>query len=356
MPSLAAPLRVLVVDDSAKGREELTLLLEEGGRARVVARAQDGDEALKAVFEHAPDLVTMDLVMPRMDGFTFLRILMNRRPTPVLVVTAHATRETQWKALALGALDVVEKPSGTDPGTHRAFGDELRKRLERVRQLRVVGALERGRPPLPMEKRPEPTPAAPPGALRVVAIGASTGGPPALQQLIKALDPELGAAVVIVQHMPPRFTRTFAERLDRASALDVREAGDGDLLRPGLVLVCPGEASLELERDGDRLKVRVVAPSATDRYTPSIDRFFKSAAEVMGADLLALVLTGMGGDGGEGVRVVRAAGGATAAESHETAVIFGMPEEAIATGCIDNVVPLGRMGELISRFARRAPI
>ncbi len=349
-----APLRILVVDDSAKGREELALLLEDDGAARVVARAQDGDEALKAVFEHAPDLVTLDLEMPRMDGFTFLRILMNRRPTPVLVVTGHATRETQWKALELGALDVVAKPPSADPLARRAFAGELRDRLERLRKLRVVGALERGRRPLPIERRPEPAQQA--GELRVVAIGASTGGPPALQQLVGALDADLGAAVVIVQHMPPRFTRTFAERLDRASALDVREAGDGDLLRPGLVLVCPGDASLELERAGERLKVRVVAPTTRDRYTPSIDRLFKSAAEVVGPDLLAVVLTGMGGDGGEGVRAVRASGGATAAESHETAVIFGMPEEAIGTGCVDRILPLGRMGELISRFARRAPV
>ena len=352
--SQSAPLRVLVVDDSAKGREELALMLEESGEARVVARAQDGDEALRAVFEHAPDLVTLDLEMPRMDGFTFLRILMNRRPTPVLVITAHLLRDTEWKVLELGALDVLAKPTGVDPLVRRVFADDLKKRLERLRQLRVVGTLERGSRPLPMEKRPEPVQHT--GELRVVAIGASTGGPPALQQLIGSLDADLGAAVIIVQHMPPRFTRTFAERLDRASALDVREAAHGDLLRPGLVLVCPGDASLELERAGDRFKVRVVAPSTKDRYTPSIDRLFKSAAAVVGVDLLAVVLTGMGVDGGEGVRAVRAAGGTTAAESHETAVIFGMPEEAIGTGCIDRIAPLPRMVDLIARFARRAAV
>ena len=354
------PIRVVVIDDSAYNRQTIVGMLESDPAVRVVGRAADGDEGLKLVLQLQPDVVTLDLEMPRMDGFTFLRILMSRRPTPVLVVSGWGAKDNVFRALELGALDFLVKPSRQISPELRGIRDELLAKVKMVTQLRMLPSQVSGRVAVPSgghtiidERSPQTrtSPTAAPGGL--VVIGASTGGPPALQQLLAGLDPRLPIAVAVTQHMPPKFTRAFAERLQRTSRLVVKEAEEGDYLGAGQVLVAPGSGSIALRREGPLLRVAIEPPDDNVRYTPSVDRMLESAAEAMGADVLAVVLTGMGGDGGKGVRLVKRRGGKVIAESSETAVIFGMPQEAIATGAVDEVLPLGKIGEAIERFARR---
>lgn len=362
---VSKPLRVLVIDDSAFNRQTITSMLESAPGISVVGRAGDGEEGLKLAFQLTPDVITLDLEMPKMDGFAFLRLLMARQPTPVIIISGYATRENVFKALELGALDFVAKPSRTITPELRNIRDELLQKVQLVTQLRMVSLTDRAartRSSGTMSGSfvPPPSPVAPPASRkegaappRLVAIGASTGGPPAINRLLVNLEPTLPVGIVVTQHMPAKFTRAFAERLDRTTPWSVREAEPGDVVTQGSVLVAPGSGSIELRRDGGTLRVDIVPQQPDDRYVPSVDRMLSSAAAAMGADLCAIVLTGMGGDGGRGVRAVKAAGGRTVAEAPETAVIFGMPQEAIATGAVDEVAPLGNMPELIARFAQK---
>lgn len=368
-PAAVRPIRVLVVDDSAFNRQTIATMLSDAGH-QVIGRAIDGEEALRLAFQLQPDVITLDLEMPKLDGFAFLRLLMARQPTPVLVISSNATRENVFKALELGALDFVAKPQKQISSELLSIKNELLQKIQLVTKLRMVALAERSQRAREMGSMsgahripPEPVPVAPERARkdgfappRLVAIGASTGGPPAITQLLAALDPTVQAGIVVTQHMPVRFTKAFAERLDRTTPFTVREAESGDAVTVGTVLIAPGSGSLVLRpRDKDGcLRVDIVAPEPSDRFVPSVDRMLESAARSMGPDALAVVLTGMGGDGGRGVRAIKAAGGKAYAESQESAVIFGMPEEAIRTGVVDQVLPLGQMADAIARFARKS--
>ncbi len=353
-------IRVVVIDDSAYNRQTIAAMLESQPGIKVVGRAADGDEGLKQVLQLLPDIVTLDLEMPRMDGFTFLRILMSRRPTPVIVISGYAQKENVFKALELGALDFVAKPSRQISPELRNIQDELVAKVRLVTQLRVVSLTERAArgdsrvtgafPLVSLDPAQAACPAGPAPA-RLVAIGSSTGGPPALQQLLAQVDPSSGAGFIISQHMPAKFTRAFAERLGRTARVKVREAEEGDHVVAGWALVAPGSGSLVVYREGPALRVLIEKPDSDYRFCPSVDRMLESAAQAMGADTLGVVLTGMGGDGGRGVRAVKAAGGRVIAEAPETAVIFGMPQEAIATGAVDEILPLGQIPSAIDRFA-----
>ena len=359
----AKPIRILVVDDSAFNRQTITAMLEGVPGFQVVGRAGDGEEGLKMAFQLQPDVITLDLEMPKMDGFSFLRLLMARQPTPVLVISGYATRENVFKALELGALDFVAKPSRTITPELRNIQEELLAKVRMVTQLRMVNLVDRAartRSAGTMSGAfaPPPSPVPPPPSRkegqappRLIAIGASTGGPPAINRILVNLEPTLPVGIVITQHMPSKFTKAFAERLDRTTPWHVREAESGDAITTGSVLVAPGGGSLTVKREGGALKVEVVAQQPDDRYVPSVDRMLTSCAEAMRGELCAIILTGMGGDGGRGIKAVKAAGGKTVAEAPETAVIFGMPQEAIATGAVDEVAPLGNVPELIARFA-----
>jgi two-component system, chemotaxis family, protein-glutamate methylesterase/glutaminase len=359
------PIRILVVDDSAFNRQTITAMLEGVPGFQVVGRAGDGEEGLKMAFQLQPDVITLDLEMPKMDGFSFLRLLMARQPTPVIVISGYATRENVFKALELGALDFVAKPSRTITPELRNIQEELLTKVRLVTQLRMVNLADRAARTRTVGTMsgafaPPPAPVAPPvsrteGAAppRLIAIGASTGGPPAINRILVNLEPTLPVGIVITQHMPAKFTKAFAERLDRTTPWHVREAETGDALSAGCVLVAPGSGSLILRREGAMLKVDILPPQPEDRYVPSVNRMLASCATAMQADVCAIVLTGMGGDGGLGVKAVKAAGGRTVAEAPETAVIFGMPQEAIATGAVDDVVPLPNIPQLITRFANK---
>jgi two-component system, chemotaxis family, protein-glutamate methylesterase/glutaminase len=356
-------IRVLVIDDSAYNRHTLTAMLESDPGIRVVGKATDGDEGLQQAQALKPDVITLDLEMPRVGGFAFLRLLMRRQPTAVVVVSSHSSRENVFKALELGALDFVAKPTAQPSAELRTIERDLIRKVRACTQLRSGVLAERAkaslRPssdqiPVVVEPEPELPQAVLAGPLRVCAIGASTGGPPALQRIMHELDAMVPLAVLITQHMPPRFTTAFAERLDRASRFDVAEAKGGEALRPGLALVAPGTGSLCVERTADGYVARIERAAEGDRFVPSVDRMLTATAHAVGADACAVVLTGMGGDGGRGVRAIHEQGGWVLAEAPETAIIFGMPQEAITTGVVDEIVPLGAMAEAITRFARKA--
>jgi two-component system chemotaxis response regulator CheB len=343
-PELApAPIRVLLVDDSEAVRAGIGRLLEAACGAVVVGAAADGEQALVEAQRLRPDLVLLDLQMPRMDGFTFLRLIMARQPTPVVVLSAQSRRTDVFKALELGALDFVPKPEGGAP--LESLRDALVEKCQLVRALRIEN-LAAAVPAL----RPGELGAEPAG---VVAIGASTGGPAAIQRLLATLPGDLPLAFVVAQHMPERFTGAFAERLARTTPFVASEAADEDVVAAGRVLVAPGGRHLEVRRGSDGvLRTAVLVPAALPaaRYCPSADVLFASVARAAGARGCALVLTGMGQDGRAGVRAVKAAGGLTLAESADTAVVYGMPQAAAESGAIDEVLALPRIAERIARF------
>lgn len=316
-------LRVLVVDDSRSSREQIRLIVDALGTVEVVATASNGAEALRAVRERSPDLVTLDLEMPGMDGFSFLRVLMATHPLPVIVVSSDARRDIVLRALELGALDFVAKSSSN----LRDFEEVLVQKLRLVRSAKVV------RPSLPMLKRVDvplarraPVHRAP---RYVVAIASSTGGPAALLELVSNFGPLDQFCFVVAQHMPARFTTSFAERLNRIGTLHVAEARDGDALSAGKLLLCPGDRCMTVEGTGDgRWHTRLHLPSPEDRYVPNASRLLASVGTALRVRSIAVVLTGMGDDGATGARVVGENGGRVYIESRAHAVIPGMPDAA----------------------------
>ena len=350
-------LRVMVVDDSAFNRRTIGDLLANIDGVEVVGKAADGDEALKLAASLNPDLITLDLEMPRMDGFTFLRLIMARQPTPVIVVSGNSARENVFRALELGAIDFIAKPTRTIASDLSAIEQELAEKVAMVRQLTPAGRDPRRRTNLRnaagsgMFQTPGPEPRMPPAVVvekdvnlsRLVVIGASTGGPSALVEVFSQFKAVSNAAVVVAQHMPERFTKTFAERLNKLGGLKVSDAREFEPLHPGRAVLCPGGKCLEVVTFGNGFAASVVDPAPGDRFIPSVDRLFKSAAEVAGEKVLGVVLTGMGDDGARGVVAIKAHGGTVFAEAPETAVIYGMPGAAMRTGEVDKSLPLGAL-------------
>jgi two-component system chemotaxis response regulator CheB len=327
----------LVIDDSAFSRQTITRMLASSPLVEVIGIARDGEEALRKTFELQPDLVTLDLEMPRMDGFTFLRVVMSKKPTPVLVVSSHSGEGDVFKALEIGAVDFIAKPTPRATPELASIEQQLIRKVHAMRELRIDRIHERltALPPLAPSTGPSAEVAA-----RVVVLGSSTGGPAALMQIFASFPEAPACSFLVAQHMPEGFTRGFAERLDRFTALAAREARGGEAPAPGTILVAPGGHHMELESDAGRVVTRVTKPGGAAKYTPSVDRLFESAAKHFGEDLLAVVLTGMGDDGRRGVVAVKACGGSVIAESERSAVIFGMPQQAIRTGAVDRVLPL----------------
>lgn len=359
MSAEVRPLRVLVVDDSAFNRRTLTDLLAAIPGVEVVGKAADGEEALRLVLSLKPDLVTLDLEMPKMDGFTFLRLVMARQPTPILVVSGRGAKADVFKALELGALDFIVKPSTTISSDLGKIRSELEEKVAMVRMLRPLdhgahGGLGQSaregtataliRMPRADGSRPAPEDPLP---RRVVVIGASTGGPPALVEVFSRLPSDLPASVIVAQHMPERFTRTFADRLERLGGLRTAELEEREPLRAGRALVCPGGRCVELAQKGSAPVAQVVAPAADDRYVPSVDRLFKSAASTLGTRVIGVILTGMGDDGTRGAEAIKKAGGTVIAESEDTAAIWGMPGAAERAGVVDRSLPLHAIADAI---------
>lgn len=336
--------RVLVIDDSAYNRRTIIKMLESIPGVEVAGYACDGEEALRKVFDLKPDLITLDLEMPRMDGFTFLRIVMGSRPTPVIVVSARSEDQNVFRALEFGAVEFVAKPSARISPELFNIRDDLVRKVREIAHTDMRKVLRRASgstaPAAASLLAGRAVPVQGSGAMPFVVIGASTGGPPALQTIFSSIREPLPIGFAIAQHMPPGFTKAFSERLNKFSGLEIREAVSGDLVLPGRVLVAPGGKNLSFLQRGNDVIADVAPPEPDQRYIPSADVLFTSAAKIFGAQSIGVVLTGMGNDGARGVQEVKRAGGKVVAESEESSVVFGMPKEAIATGSVDRVVSL----------------
>ncbi len=351
---MSNPIRLLVVDDSAFNRRNIAEVFAGYPEVEVVGKAADGEEALRLASMLKPDVITLDLEMPRMDGFTFLRILMSKQPTPVIVVSSYSQKENVFKALELGALDFVTKPDRQISADATELKEQILQKVLLVRQLRFAPAAPQSRRQLASGNwAPEKADASAPDVAYVaprhlIAIGSSTGGPSALLEIFGKLPKGSPAAVVVAQHMPDKFTRTFAERLDRRGAFRTAEAQDNDAVARGTGLVCPGRQCMEVAVAGNVLRVSVKPPTAEDRYAPSVDRLLKSAAKAASGRAIGVVLTGMGDDGTEGARAIRDAGGIVIAEAQETAVVYGMPGSVVRAGLATKVLPLPQIAEYLA--------
>jgi two-component system chemotaxis response regulator CheB len=346
-------IRVLVVDDSPLVRRTLEALLRHAPDVAVVGAAVDGLDALAKIRALRPDVVTLDVMMPRLDGLKVLASVMQERPVRVLMLSSLTLEgaEVTLQALDLGAVDFVDKNGLLSSRDQDAAAAEL---LARVRTVAAVDPTRLGRrSPAAASPAASPPPAGE-GKADIVVIGASTGGPPALLSLLPALPGDLPCGVVVVQHIPPGFTGPMAARIDAVSALSVREAEQGDRVRAGEVLVAPGAQHLTFALRGGEPVVVLSPEPAQTLHRPSVDVTMRSAAETWGPRSAGVLLTGMGRDGAFGMRAIRDQGGSTIAESEETCVVFGMPRAAIELGAAGEVVPLPRIAERVVALVRRA--
>jgi len=342
-------IHALVIDDSAYNRVTLTRMLETDPRIKVVATAVNGEDGIKQVMKHRPDVITLDLEMPIMDGFAFLRWLMVSLPTPVIAVSSKSSDRSVFKALELGALDFIGKPGGRVSPRLEEIQRDLVAKVLQIADLSMENL--RRRVEDEVAAGPGPVPIAATCPVELIVIGCSTGGPPALQHVFQAL-PLLPVAFLVAQHMPPTFTRIFAERVNRLTPYEVKEAANGEMIVPGTVYIAPGGMQTEVRRIPEGLQARVFAATGSDLYAPSVDRLFRTASDACRERLVAVIMTGMGDDGADAMRTVKDNGGYTIAESVESAIIFGMPAEAIKTGAVAEVAALQDIPRSLRRLCQ----
>ena len=340
-------IRVLVVDDSALMRKLIPAILARDSSIEVVGTAMDGAFALKKIEELHPDVVTLDLEMPRMDGMETLRLIMRRAPLPVILFSTHSKEGgySTFKALALGAVDFVAKPKDAAAGHLEEIADQLITKIKvakRAAGRKLPPAVVVDDPPVRTKGN---RPALPPR--RVIAIGISTGGPNALQFVLSQIPADFQSTIVIVQHMPEGFTEMFAKRLDECCALEVHEARSGDLLLAGRVLICPGNRHMMVRRmpRGDMAVLSDGPP--VNGHRPSADVLFHSVAQEFGLTAVGVLMTGMGDDGSEGLGAIKSAGGMTIAQSEESCVVSGMPRAAILKGYANKIIPLDAVASFL---------
>jgi len=352
--------RVLVVDDSALVRKAITDALSQDPELEVVGSACDPYVAREKIVALDPDVLTLDLEMPRMDGLTFLRILMQHHPLPVVVVSSltQAGSRVAMEALDAGAVDVLGKPGSTSVGDlagRLAFHVKAAAASARFRTRRLRDRVT---------AKPEPVAAPPAAAIprfsgridsrQLIVIGSSTGGIEALRTVLPKL-PEGVPPIVVVQHISPYFSKVVAERLDAICPFPVREAEDGMHLRRGTCVIAPGDHHVAVRWDGEGYRAQLNQGPAVHHCRPSVDVLFRSAAEAGGRRVVAALLTGMGSDGALGMQAIRKAGGVTIAEHERTCVVYGMPRAAIQLGVVDHVVPLPHIAETILEAVSKKP-
>jgi two-component system chemotaxis response regulator CheB len=342
--------RVLIIDDSASVRQTMRSILEEDPELEVIATAADPFAAARHIQEMLPDVITLDVEMPRMDGITFLRKLMTQCPVPVVMCSSliEEGSETLLQALEAGAVDVILKPR-IGVADHLAEQHlQIRDTVKAAAKARVRGrSPERPGSRTGPEKKLTADAVLPPPSGKamsrttemVVCIGASTGGTEALREVLEAL-PANAPGIIVVQHMPESFTNAFARRLNGLCEVDVKEAVDGDPVLRGHVLIAPGGKHMMLERQGARYHVAVREGPLVSRHRPSVDVLFRSAARAAGSNAVGIIMTGMGDDGARGLLEMKQAGARTFAQDEATSIVFGMPKEAIARGAADKIVPL----------------
>ena len=343
---MTGTIKVLVVDDSAFARSVIGKKLDADPELEVIDFAKDGLEALEKVKSLKPQVVTLDMSMPKMDGLEALERIMAECRTPVIMLSALTGEQTQTTILALerGAVDFFLKPAVTNPAGGDTAIEDLRRVIKTASaisgaRLRTVGNWNRShriaKQSVPRSSKMN----------KLVVIGASTGGPKALADLIPALPGDLPAAVVVVQHMPPMFTKSLADRLNQASAIEVREAKDGDKIGPGLVLLAPGGYHMKVCQDST---VKMDQDPPVCGVRPAVDVLMEAAAQVFRSSVLGVVLTGMGSDGTKGAANIKAAGGQVIVEDESTCSIYGMPKSVVDAGYASKVVPLNKMDQEIA--------
>lgn len=342
--------RVLVIDDSAVIRQTVTQILSADPELEVIGAAADPFAALEKIQRQKPDVLTLDVEMPRMDGLTFLEKLMRAYPIPVVMLSSLTEKgcDTTLRALELGAIDFITKPKiDVKQGTAEIAGVICRKVKAAARAKVSVR-----RAPAAAQS---PVLTIAPQALiksthQVIAIGASTGGTEALREVLAPL-PADSPGIVIVLHMPERFTKSFADRLNAICRLQVKEARDGDRILPGHALLAPGNQQMEVRRRGAEYSVRVFPGEMVNHHCPSVDVLFSSCARHLGSNAVGVILTGMGNDGAQGLLEMRRAGARTIAQDEATSIVFGMPREAIVLGGAQETLPIGRIAERMLRLA-----
>ncbi len=340
-------IKVLVVDDSAVVRKMICDALARDPGIEVVGTAPDPYVAREKIIELRPNVLTLDIEMPRMDGITFLRILQQHHPMPVVIISSltQAGSRAALAALEAGAVDVLAKPNSAFAIGN--LGEQLGRRIRAAAVARVTG-----------RRRPAdaPAPALSAGIrfhpAQIICIGASTGGVEALTEVITQLPGQL-PGIAIVQHIPPYFSRVFAERLNTQSRIEVREAKDGDTLAPGLALLAPGDFHMTLQRMGPAYRVALNQNPQVHHCRPSVDVLFRSAAQLPGARVVGAVLTGMGSDGALGMKALKSRDATTIAQDEATCVVYGMPRAAIELGVVDRVLPLPQIAPAIVQAAQR---
>ncbi len=354
-------IRVLVVDDSAAVRQTLKQVLETDPDIEVMASASDPFVAAERIKRAVPDVITLDIEMPRMDGLTFLDKIMSQHPIPVVICSSltEAGSRTALAALEKGAVDVITKPRMDTPRFLQESAIRICDVVKSAARARL-GTRRRVPPPAatvaPKLTADAMLPKPPSKAMiqtteKVVAVGASTGGTEALRTLLEALPPN-GPGLVIVQHMPEKFTAQFAQRLNGLCAITVKEAADGDSVIPGQALIAPGNRHLLLKRSGSRYHVEVRDGPLVSRHRPAVDVLFRSTARYAGANAVGVIMTGMGDDGAKGLREMHDAGARTIAQDEASCVVFGMPNEAIKLGGVNQILPLERIAAEVGRRGR----
>jgi len=354
-PEPAIPIKVLIIDDSAVVRQVVTEILGKDKGVRVIGHAMDPIFALEKMNKDWPDVIILDVEMPRMDGITFLRKVMAERPTPVIICSSLTAKgaETTLQALSAGAFAIFTKPTMGVKGFLQDSSTDLCQAVRAAAGARVRTSLS-----APMRAVPAKANAdiiMPPGGEAMVvttdrftAIGTSTGGTQALEFVLSSL-PRTCPGIVVVQHMPEKFTAAFAERLNGLCEIEVREAKTGDRVLAGRALIAPGGRHLIVRRSGAQYVAEVVSAPPVNRHCPSVDVLFRSVAKYAGKNALGVIMTGMGDDGARGLLEMKQAGAHTLAQDEESCVVFGMPKEAIKLGAADRVVPLSQIPDLISR-------
>lgn len=359
-------IKVVVVDDSAFMRKAISTMLTKDPEIDVVATARDGEEGLEMIRKHNPDVVTMDIEMPRMDGLTALRHIMMEMPRPVLMVSSLTNEgaEATLKALDLGAVDFIPKQLS------KVSLDIVKIEANLIAKVKIVASRKmlhsRARVSAPVVRTPQYTPSAssatsdaaprpsvapiqPSGSPKrdVVAIGVSTGGPPAVQKVLSALPADFPASIVIAQHMPQAFTGPFAKRLDGLCKISVKEAEPGDRLKPGCAFIAPGGRHLMIKQMISRIDLEITSEPASALYKPSANVLIGSVADSVGRRALGVILTGMGNDGMEGIRALKQKGGRALAQSDATCVVYGMPKAIVDAGLSDEIVDIDDMAQAI---------
>ena len=346
-------IRVLIVDDSAVVRQTLSSILQTDPEIEVMGTASDPYVAAKKIQLEVPDVITLDVEMPRMDGLTFLKKIMTQHPIPVLIISSLTEEgsQTALRALEYGAVDVIAKPRMDT----KLFIEESKIRLtEAVKAAASAKLLQRTPSFMRVEPKLSADAVIPKHEVTsysmikttevIIAVGASTGGTEALRVFLEAM-PENCPGIVIVQHMPENFTRSFANRLNEMCKIGVKEAENGDTVLPGHALIAPGNKHTLLKRSGAKYYVEVKEGPLVNRHRPSVDVLFRSTARYAGANAVGIIMTGMGDDGAKGLLEMKEAGAKTAAQDEATCVVYGMPKEAVKLGAADRVLPLEKLAQ-----------